>query len=100
MVQIPDDHEDQMRCLEIEFLGGPYDGHKVMRRTWPARLPKDLIWFVGEDAFRLIGEDNRPSLRSNRSLTSVALYALEQVDDKFQYHFVGATSVDQMMELI
>jgi hypothetical protein len=100
MVQPLKDRDDRMRCLEIEFVGGPYDGHKVMRRTRPERLPKDLVWLVGEDTFRLIGEVNRPSRRSNRSLTSVALYSLEEADREYRYRFVGAVSIDKLMDSI
>lgn len=100
MVQPLKNRDDRMRCLEIEFLGGPYDGHKVMRRTRPERLPKDLVWLVGEDTFRLTSEVSRPSRRFNKSLTSVALYSLEKADRKYQYQFVGAVSIDQLLDSI
>jgi hypothetical protein len=65
--------DGRIRFLEIEFIGGPYDGHKEPCFTWPADLPADVVWLVCENVFRLLDRrDHRPG----GSITSVALYQL------------------------
>ena len=84
---------DRNRFLEIEFIGGPYDGHKELCFTRPIDLCADLVWFVCEDVFRLLdGKDSRPGA----SITSVALYELDEVNGACRYQFVGAVSVKDL----
>ena len=75
---------------EIEFIGGPYDGHKEPCLTRPVHLPAHVVWFVCEDVFRLLdGKDHHPG----GSITSVALYELEVGSSAFRYRFASAISV-------
>ena len=81
--------DDRLRVLEIEFLGGPYDGHKEPCFAQPVHLPADVVWLVCEDVFRLLaGED----YHLGGSITSVALYELEQANGACRYRFAGAIS--------
>ena len=82
--------------VEIEFHGGPYDGHKELRASGPVRLPTEVAWFVCADAFRLLDEkDHRPG----GCLTSVALFELEISDGALRYRFASAMSVRDYVTL-
>ena len=61
--------------FEVEFIGGPYDGHKELLGSGPPA--EELAWIVGEDVFRLLAGKNR---RKRGRITSVAIYELEVVD--------------------
>jgi len=87
------DDDNRIRFLEIEFIGGPYDGHKQTCIKRPIHLPADVVWFVCEDVFRLLdGQDRRPG----GSITSVALYELDLRNGAFLYRFSRAISVEQL----
>ena len=95
MKHTPKCADDQSRDCEIEFIGGPYDGHKEIVVTRPIHLPADVGWFVCEDIFRMInGKDSRPC----GSITSVALYELAVKDDSYEYRFARTVSVDTFMQ--
>ena len=84
-----DGDDDRSRFIEIEFIGGPFDGLKELCVTQPIQLRTDVVWLVCEDAFRqLDGKDHRPG----GSITSVALYELEIWNFACRYRFVGAIS--------
>ena len=86
-------HHHLIRFLQIEFLGGPYDGHKEPGCTLPAHLPADVVWLVCEDVFRLLdGKDHRPG----GSITSVAIYELDAGNGAVRYRFAGASSVKEL----
>ena len=76
-------------CYEIEFFGGPYDGHKETSDCRPIHLAVDVVWLVCENAIRLL---NGIEQRAGGTFTSVALYALEYSKGKARYRFVGAIS--------
>jgi hypothetical protein len=81
----------------IEFIGGPYDGHKEPCFTWPTRLPANVVWLVCDDAFRLLdGKDHRPG----GSIASVAIYELEVGNGACRYRFVGAISVSELTHFV
>lgn len=83
------------RCPPIEFIGGPYDGHKELCRTQIVHLPTDLVWIVCEDAFRMLdGKDSHPG----GSITSVAIYELEAGKDARRYRFTRSISLDELMD--
>ena len=93
MKKTRDRDDDQIRYLDIEFIGGPYDGHKEPSFTPPIHLPAELVWFVCEDAFRLLdGKDHRPG----GSFTSVALYELELANGARRYRFVRTIPVREL----
>jgi len=95
MGQTRDGMDDHVRVLEIEFIGGPYDGHKKPCFTRPVHLPADVVWFVCEDAFRLLdGKDQRPG----GTITSVALYKREIWSDAWRYRFARSMSVKELTQ--
>ena len=81
--------------FEIEFVGGPYDGHKEPSFTRPVQLPTDVIWLVCEDVFRLL---NGKGHRTGGRITSVALYELEVRNAAVRYRFAGAASVNELTD--
>ena len=81
------DAVERIHYRGIEFIGGPYDGHKEPCLTQTAHLPADVVWCVCEDAFRILeGEDSQPG----GSTTSVALYRLAVTNGAPLYRFAGA----------
>ena len=82
-----------IQMLEVEFIGGPYDGHKEPLGSGPPT--EELAWIVCEDVFRLLaGKDSRE--RGN--ITSVAIYELEVDDGLFHYRFIGAISFKELAD--
>ena len=82
------------RCRVIEFIGGPYDGHKEPCLTRAVHLPADVVWCVCEDAFRLLeGEESQPG----GSITSVAFYELETGEDADRYRFRRSNSLPELL---
>lgn len=90
--------EHQTGDLEIEFIGGPYDGYREFCFTRPTHLPVDVVWFVCEDIFERLGRQrvDAKQYRSGGSLTSAALYELEGKNGAHRYRFVGAISVREL----
>ena len=77
---------------DIEFIGGPYDGHTQPCLT-RVHLPAEVAWLVCEDAFRLLdGKDSRP----RGSIASIAIYKLDDGDGSLQYRFARAMSVREL----
>ena len=92
---------EPIRLLDVEFVGGPYDGHQETYHTCARRLPQDVVWLVGADAFRMLdGEGHQLKIDPRRSLTSVALYSREPAGESFRYRFVGVISVKRLTESI
>ena len=88
-----DQGDDRIRYLDIEFIGGPYDGHKESCFREPVHLPAELVWFVCEDAFRMLnGKDHCPA----GSFTSVALYELETGNGASRYRFARSIPVKEL----
>ena len=85
------------RPTVIEFIGGPYDGHKEPCLTQTARLPADVVWCVCDDAFRMLeGEESQPG----GSITSVAVYRLAVTHGAPLYRFAGAISANELTDTI
>lgn len=81
--------------FEVEFIGGPYDGHKELIGSGPPA--EELAWIVCEDVFRLLaGKDDR----KHGTITSVAIYELEVVDGLFHYWFLGAISFEELTDSV
>lgn len=81
----------------IEFIGGPYDGHKEPCLTQTARLPADVVWCVCDDAFQILeGEESQPG----GSITSVAVYRLVVTHGAPLYRFAGAISANELTNAI
>ena len=82
-----------IQMLEIEVIGGPYDGHKGPLGS--GRPAEQLAWIVCEDAFRLLaGKD----CRERGNITSIAIYELEVDDGVFHYRFIGAISFKELAD--
>ena len=76
-------------CYEIEFVGGPYDGHRQVLTTPPGELAEIVALPVSRDIFRLLhGETHGPV----EPFTSVAVYQLEVLPTRLRHRFVGAAS--------
>ncbi len=74
-------------CYNIEFIGGPYDGHVETSDCHPIHLAVDVVFLVCDNALRLLnGTEPLPG----RSLTSIALYELQHRNGTARYRFVGA----------
>ena len=94
-----DEHEhaqlEMIQMFEIEFIGGPYDGHKEL--LGPACPAEELAWIVCEDVFRLLaGKDSRKDKR----ITSVAIYELDVDDGLFHYRFLSAISFKELADYV
>jgi len=74
-----------IQMFEVEFIGGPYDGHKELLGSGPPA--EELACVVCEDVFRLLAGKDR---RKHGTITSVAIYELEVDDGLFHYRFLGA----------
>ena len=81
--------------FEVEFIGGPYDGHKEVLGSGPPA--EELAWIVCEDVFRLLVGKN---CRKRGTITSVAIYELEVVDGLFHYRFLGAISFKELLDSV
>ena len=101
MTQSPDLGAGPIRLLNIEFVGGPYDGHVETYHTCARLLPSEVTWLVNADAFRVLhGGDHDSSADPRQSLTSVAFYARETASGTYRYRFVGAISIKQLTNSI
>jgi hypothetical protein len=76
-------------CLEIEFVGGPYDGHRQVLSTPLGELAEIVALPVSRDIFRLLHGKTRGPVES---ITSVAVYQLEVLPTRLRHRFVGAAS--------
>jgi hypothetical protein len=74
----------------VEFIGGPYDGHR-QRVPTPEALTDTVALPVNRNIFRMLS--GLPATGEART-TSVAIYELEIVDDSPRYYFVGTASPD------
>lgn len=83
------------QAFEIEFIGGPYDGHKQrLESGCPAEV---VAWMVCRDAFRLLSGDES---RSGRPITGVAIYELRLVQGLFQYRFLLEDSLNEFTNTV
>jgi hypothetical protein len=75
---------------DIEFVGGPFDGHTQLRDLPVTCLPVDVVWFVGNNVHRMLDEQE---FESPQPLTSVALYERDLSRGRCGHRIVGAISV-------
>lgn len=74
---------------EIEFVGGPLDGHRHVV-TMPVVEMNSVVSFpINRNLFRLLGR--RPSGKPH-PITSIALYRLQNDEDRVCYRFELAGS--------
>ena len=79
--------------LEVEFVGGPYDGHSEPIDSGPPA--EELAWLVSKDVYRLLDGKDR---RECGTITSVAIYTLEVDDGLFQYRFLRSISFKELVD--
>lgn len=92
-----DGENDPVRSFDVEFVGGPYDGHKATGFTRVAQLPTDLVWLVCEDAYRTLdGVRGRPC----GWMSSFAIYKLVYDRGTPRYRFARAVPIDVLSDLI
>ncbi|WDQ16769.1 hypothetical protein [Rhodopirellula sp. P2] len=74
----------------IQFVGGPFDGHRQHHRSTTEPLAADVVWLVTPDSLRQIDhlESIHPAL--GNPLTSVALYILNTTSEHPNYMYAGS----------
>ncbi len=75
--------------FQVEFIGGPYDGHRQNFLFQHVQLPPNVIWPVCDDAFSQLNETIH--CRTG-TITSIALYEIEWKSDAARYRFTAALS--------
>jgi hypothetical protein len=71
--------------IEVEFIGGPFDGHSQTVPDQPVRLAETVALPVNENVFRMLDGKTRGPLRP---LRGVALYEQDPEGDG-RYYYVG-----------
>jgi hypothetical protein len=79
------------RTIKIQFVGGPYDGHK-QAFTDPPILER-LALPVNKNTLPLL---KGKKLGSPSSTSTVARYELRRIENGWQYHFVEAVSAEEI----
>ena len=79
---------EDLSCT-IEFIGGPYDGHREAFPVAAEQLPQDLMWLVSERAFQALDE---VAESSNAVVSSIAIYERECRVGVWRYEFVDTLS--------
>ena len=77
---------------EIEFIGGPFDGHRQTVSIPVASLADTVALPVSRNIFRLLSGCNSVP---GEAATSIAIYELEELHGQQRYYFLGATSSSQ-----
>ncbi|HVX64808.1 MAG TPA: hypothetical protein VHC19_29590 [Pirellulales bacterium] len=81
-----------MATILVEFIGGPFDGHRQALSIPADSLADTVALPVSRNIFQLLaGQPNAPMAPA----TSVAIYELEVINDRRRYYFLGATSAAQ-----
>lgn len=83
--------------MNIEFLGGPFDGHRQVSSPLSQDLPVRLVWLVCDGAFEEL--NGRISPRHGQ-LTSVAFYDLERHASRVRYRYFGSLSSHDFNEAL
>ena len=76
-----------MATYIVEFVGGPFDGHRQPLSSPPVQLVPQASLPVSSDEFRLF-EGQVPA--TNSAVTSIAFYEREIAYGAIRYRFVGA----------
>jgi hypothetical protein len=79
------------RAVEIQFVGGPYDGHKQAFTDPP--VMERLALPVNKNMLPLL---KGKTLGPPSSTSTVARYKLRKVEGGWQYHFVEAVSTKEI----
>lgn len=84
----------------IEFVGGPFDGHRQPYQSNFARLADDVVWFVTEDAFRQLDRPRPIKPLPSGVLTSAALYEPDVSAEPPNYQYIGSVGPRMLTEAI
>ncbi|MDA8745791.1 hypothetical protein N9N28_14255 [Rubripirellula amarantea] len=79
------DNSDQW----IEFIGGPFDGYRQQYLSTKKPLAPDVVWLVTNASLRQRGHGDCIKPTVENSLTSVALYALDDGSPLANYRYAG-----------
>lgn len=74
----------------IEFVGGPFDGHRQRYRLTICELARDVFWLVTDDTFRQLDHPRWVNSLPIGGLTSVAMYELDDACKLPNYRYVGS----------
>ena len=83
--------------LNVEFIGGPFDGHHQACLVTSGELPSHVIRLVCDDAFRQLEETTQVQARI---FTSVAFYGLDRQPDSKRYLFTKSISFTEFNVLL
>ena len=85
-----------LRCrhYSVEFIGGPFDGHRESVPHDPQYLSEDLAWLVSDNVYRLL-EGKPHGLK--RPTTSIALYERQKREGRWCYCFLGTVSATEWL---
>ena len=78
--------------LQIEFIGGPFDGHRQCVRIAVDDLVMEVLLPVNADVFRLV-DGFRATCTAQT--TSIALYRRDVCASGVRYRFAGAIAPGQ-----
>lgn len=78
----------QATTNRVEFLGGPFDGHRQIVAV-PESLAETVALPVNQNVYRMLA--GLPA-QGNVPTTSIAVYELDASDGHPRYFFLGATS--------
>lgn len=80
------------RTKKVEFVGGPFDGHRQSLRISSKDWGERLAIPVSENVFRLLAGDSKGA---QAPASSVAVYELRDHKRKYYYYFVEARSPEE-----
>ncbi len=84
----------------IEFVGGPFDGHRQPSHSTISELSRDVFWLVTDDAFRELHGSGWVNPDPTRRLTSVAMYELDDACKFPSYRYVGSIGANSFNDVI
>ncbi len=84
----------------VEFIGGPFDGYWQSYPLSLKPLPADIFWLVSNGVFRQIDSHQHAEPNACGTLTSVALYALDNTGNLPCYKHSGSISTKLFCDVI
>ena len=78
----------------IEFIRGPYDGHREKFAVSPNRLPWRLTCCVSSDMFERCDGQSKAEVDQ---MTSFAIYVRQRRANRWVYLFTEAVSLEQIL---
>ena len=94
--------EDDNSIRLIEMIGGPFDGRWQKHKIPVQCLPRESVWLVCDEAFRLMESETMADQphETHGHLTSVVLYRLVHAEGKSNYTYSGAISPRMFCSLL